>query len=90
VWRKRFGATPGDRWQQKQALAAPSRYYGDGGTIHGTTVLDAETRKGKVVSVWFRCQMLPFEQHEVEDDRAGSMTAVQSLPLITGVEVLDS
>lgn len=47
--------------------------YGFDKTIHGTLHLDVETRKGKVVSVWFRCLGLPFEQHEVDKFRAQEM-----------------
>jgi hypothetical protein len=74
------------RWELKQELAAPGRFYGDDGTIHQTTHLDVETNNGKVVSVWFRCQPVAFEQTEVDADRAADMTAMPS-PRITGVQV---
>lgn len=78
-----------DRWRQKQELASPSRFYGDGGTIHGTTQLDVEVDKhGTVIAVWFRCQMLPFRQVDVDDQRA-ALLRCSILPKITGVEVLD-
>lgn len=77
------------RWQKKQDLASPARYYGDGGTIHSTGFLDVETYRGRVVSVWFRCQPLPFEQVAVDKQRADEMDG-QFVPVaITGVEVLD-
>lgn len=78
-------------WQAKQELAAPGRYYGDGGTIHDTTYLDVETDSdGRVVSVWFRCQLLPFHQVEVDEQRAEAMRAGSAyLPALTGVEVVD-
>lgn len=79
-------------FELKQELAQPSRYYGDGGTIHGTNHLHVETRHGKVVAVWFRCQQLPFEQVEVDESRAATSQAINrsgELPAITGVEVLD-
>lgn len=81
------------RWKQKQELAAPSRYYGDGGTIHGSGELDVEVRNGRVVSVWFRCQLLPFKQYDVEQHRAAEMQrAYAGGPpcQLTGVEVLDN
>lgn len=80
---------PETAWQLKQRAASPSRYYGDGGTIHSTTYLDVETHHGTVVAVWFRCQMLPFRQTEVDGRRASDMESVTELPAITGVEVYD-
>ena len=77
------------RWQKKQDLASPARYYGDGGTIHATGFVDVETYRGEVVAVWFRCQPLPFEQERVDKERAAEMKTM-SLPVgIAGVEVLD-
>jgi hypothetical protein len=60
-------------------------FYGGDGTIHGTTHLDVETRNGVVVAVWYRCQMLAFEQHEREESIVGTGQGAK----ITGVEVLD-
>lgn len=78
-------------WAAKQALAHPSRYYGEGGTLHGTTELDVETDAvGRVVAVWYRCQMLPFRQRTVDDERSIEMDKGYPVPVeITGVEVLD-
>lgn len=78
-------------WAAKQALAHPSRYHGDGGTWHHTTDLTVETdTAGRVVAVWFRCQMLPFRQRTVDDARAAGMEEAGPVPVkITGVEVLD-
>jgi hypothetical protein len=48
--------------------------YGHDKTIHGTEHVDVETDKhGKVVAVWFRCLLLPFEQSVVDTDRAAEM-----------------
>ena len=47
--------------------------YGHDKTIHRTTALDVETYKGKVVSVWFRCMALPFQQDEATEERANQM-----------------
>lgn len=79
------------RWKQKQKLAFPSRFYGDNGTIHGNTSLDVEVCDGRVVSVWFRCQQLPFKQSIVDAKRAKEMdeSHVEALCL-TGVEILDA
>jgi hypothetical protein len=74
------------KWNKKQALAHPGRYYGDGGTIHSTGHLDVMVSEdGTVKAVWFRCQQLPFEQHLAGDDDATQA----GLPRITGVEVTD-
>lgn len=49
------------RWALLQAVAEPSRFYGDGGTIHDSGTIDVvQNAKGDVVQVWFRCQNLPF------------------------------
>jgi hypothetical protein len=78
-------------WQRKQDAAAPGRYYGDGGTWHQTERLDVEVDEaGRVVSVWFRCQMIPFEQVQVGRERAIEMRSANTgLPRLTGVELLD-
>jgi hypothetical protein len=48
--------------------------YGHRGTIHGTQFLHVEVdKKGRVVSVWFRCCALPFEQVNVDKERAAEM-----------------
>jgi hypothetical protein len=54
--------TPFDK---RQALCAETgtRYYGDGGTIHGTPHLTVITDiEGNVLAVEFRCLRLPFQQ----------------------------
>ena len=79
-------------WKAKQKAAKPSRYYGDGGTIHTSTDLDVEVDpKGQVVAVWFRCQPLPFNQSEVDFERSDEMRRMYERPSValTGVEVLD-
>jgi hypothetical protein len=81
----------------KQRLAAPGRYYGNGGTIHSTGHVDVETDKaGNVVAVWFRCQPLPFKQTKVEKDRASEMVRMYQEHtnsgrklVLTGVEIQD-
>lgn len=77
------------RRRRKQRLAAPARYYGGGGTWQDSDVLDVETRNGVVVAVWFRCQILPFRQAEIDADRAVAMQACPATVRMTGVEVLD-
>lgn len=48
--------------------------YGNDKTWHDSTAVDVETdRHGNVVAVWFRCQMIPFEQHIVDESRARDM-----------------
>jgi hypothetical protein len=76
------------RWRKKQKLAAPGRYYGNGGTVHPGSQLDVEIHNGHVVAVWFRCQALPFQQVDVDAFRAAEMEHVPA-PQLTGVEVLD-
>jgi hypothetical protein len=83
------------KWRLKQRLARPARFYGGEGTIHQTGWLDVATHHGTVVSVWFRCQNLPFNQTEVGADRAASMERMHERmkltgsPTIEGVEVWD-
>jgi hypothetical protein len=81
--------TSDERWAFKQELASPSRYYGDGGTIHNTTTLDIDTDKdGNVIAVWFRCQLLAFNQVRCDDRRTEDLRGVQGARL-SGVEVCD-
>ena len=84
--------TPEEKYAAKQELASPARYYGGIGTIHNNTELDVETDiVGRVVAVWFRCQMLPFNSTRVDAHRAREMREAQAnLPRLTGVEVLDA
>jgi hypothetical protein len=50
------------------------RYYGSDMTIHGNSDLDVEVdENGRVVSVWFRCQPLPFKEVVVSGPRASEM-----------------
>jgi hypothetical protein len=66
------------------------RYYGDGGTIHGGYSLDIETYQGKVVGVLFRCQNLPFKQHDVDSYRAKELQYNKfGAPEIHGIELKD-
>ena len=69
------------------------RVYGDDKTIHRNESLDVEVDdKGNVVSVWFRCQMLPFKQSNVEPDRAREMRDAyeeHGAPRIANVGVID-
>lgn len=80
-------------WQRKQEAAKPGRYYGGDGTIHGNSELDVEVDSyGRVVAVWFRCQMLPFQQVQVDKRRADEMRTAAGeggLPALTGVELSD-
>jgi hypothetical protein len=66
-------------------------YYGDGGTIHNTSEINVELDKnGKVVSVWYRCCLLPFTQRVVDDQRAKSMEESykrNKIPEIRGLEL---
>lgn len=63
--------------------------YGDNRTIQRTGWLDVETFQGTVVSVWYRCLMLPFNQHEVNGPRATSMEESHKNidHFITGIQI---
>lgn len=65
--------------------------YGDSsGTIHHTGEINVELRNNQVVSVWFRCMMLPFTETQVEAVRALEMCGAYKsdiLPKIINIEV---
>jgi hypothetical protein len=42
--------------------------------------LDIEVRDGRVVSVWFNCLLLPFEQHDVPAAREAELGASANPP----------
>lgn len=79
-------------WARYRSMKKPdnSVFYGGGGTIHHTTKVNVETRNGKVVSVWFRCCALPFDQTDVKLDRAGEMIRMYkgSIPELVGVNIV--
>ena len=66
-----------------------TEFYGGNGTIHGSTCVNVETINGKVVSVWFRCCHLPFDQTEVDAGRAADMTRMYEggAPTLVGVQI---
>lgn len=72
--------------QGSEFVVEPTKHqlseYGYDRTIHNTQHVDVETDwHGRVVSVWFRCAMLPFTQTSVDDARAKSMrSAIADLP----------
>jgi hypothetical protein len=75
------------RFQRKQELAHPARYYGDGGTLSGSGTIDIRINsEGVVEEVWFRCQQLPFR---VDAGGLIGYSSTDKLPYVTGVEVLD-
>ena len=48
--------------------------YGHNKTIHGSQKVNVELdKKGRVVSVWFRCCPLPFDATVVDKERAAEM-----------------
>jgi hypothetical protein len=74
--------------KQDAAHLSGARYYGDGGTIHGTNHLDVCLNgEGQVVEVWFRCQLLPFRVST--HTHADGFELGQPPISITGVEVID-
>lgn len=77
------------RWRRKTE-AGSLQFYGGTGTIHRTGHLNVETKNGEVVAVWFRCQLLPFDQVEVTEARADEMRFLgEDLPMIIEGIVLD-
>lgn len=57
-----------------------TRVYGHDKTWHQTGEVNVELYEGRVVSVWFRCSLLPFTQTEVDLVRAGSMNRAYQPP----------
>jgi hypothetical protein len=79
-------------WEKKQELAAPNKFYGDGGTIHHSGTIDIDVdANGHVVEVWFRCRNLPFRVSFLDERGSREPTGYGStdeyLPYITGVEL---
>lgn len=84
--------------RQEEFNRTGTHYYGDGGTIHGSTILnvdestmlDVEVHDGRVVSVWFRCAALPFRQVNVSAVRMYDMEEriyCNAMPEIHGLEL---
>lgn len=70
----------------QRPLQGEGRYYGGGGTIHGTDKLDIIINEfGSPVEVWFRCQTLPFDYSYAEPDRIYEMPDVG----IIGIELTE-
>jgi hypothetical protein len=69
------------------------RYYGSDMTIHAGGEVNVELdASGSVVSVWFRCQPLPFTQTTTADSRAEEMRrmyARQPAPPIEAIVLRD-
>ena len=77
VLKDHYGLNPeSDRQEKAEPPKTTKLHYGDNKTWHGTQLLNVETKNGKVVSVWFRCMALPFDQTEVGEDRAVEMEHV--------------
>ena len=65
-------------------------HYGDEGTIHRTGMVNVEVDKhGRVVAVWFRCAMLPFDQTVVEWGRVKSMRRIYEAGVLTPITAID-
>lgn len=83
----------GDWYETEVGKAAfpGTRHYGGSGTIHQTGEVNVEIRHGDVVSVWYRCQLLPFTVSHVDGARAYSMNEAykEPLPTIAGMELVD-
>lgn len=82
------------RRRQREFKRTGTRYYGNGGTIHGNTELDIEIGPdGKVVAVWFRCQPLPYRAYPANAERAADMRRMYQegacKTKLCGVEVKD-
>jgi hypothetical protein len=66
--------------------------YGHNKTIHQSGEVNVEVdSKGNVVSVWFRCALLPFTQSVVPCDRAREMRSAYTREMkgIVAVEFSD-
>lgn len=66
--------------------------YGRNNTIHHTKLLNIEVDKltGEVVSVWFRCMILPFAITKVERERTNVMKKAykeNKIPQINAIEI---
>jgi len=69
--------------------SGPGKRYGDDKTIHRTSMVNVELDKhGQVVSVWFRCHPVPFDQHVASDDRAEEMRSMYRGNSIPGVKAI--
>lgn len=80
------------RLAKRALFPGPVRHYGDDGTIHRTGEVNVELdERGRVVSVWFRCALLPFTQNVVGKDRAASMRRAyeRQIPRITAIDLVD-
>lgn len=70
-----------------------TRTYGKAGTIHQTTGVNVEIGPdGRVVSVWFRCMTLPFDETRVSQERADEMRQMYEshpAPKLIAVEVVE-
>ena len=65
-----------------------TRVYGHDKTIHRTTAVNVEVHDGRVVAVWFRCQPLPFDQHEASPRRQAEMDALYASMARGSVQLL--
>jgi hypothetical protein len=58
-------------------------------TIHGTHELNVEVdRDGRVVGVWFRCMLVPFNEVIVDEERAQDMRRSYLMGRIPGVDAI--
>ncbi len=79
-----YEATADELYGLRQAIATTHDgfFYGDLGTVHGTGEVNIQQNKdGRVINVWFRCQVLPFTVSQ------GSLHDIaQSSERIRGIE----
>jgi hypothetical protein len=64
------------KWLRKKTRKIPLRdIYGFDRTIHRTGEVNVEIddTTGEVVSVWYRCSMLPFTQDRIDEGRSKEM-----------------
>lgn len=69
--------------------------YGRDKTWHRTDYFNVETYRGEVVAVWFRCQFVPFDQTEVDSQRAVEMKheysrSEDAIPGVVAIELEES
>lgn len=89
--RRAKGLTAADLPDNQGVYSDASWIYGRDNTYQHTEYFDVETRDGKVVAVWFRCQMVPFQQTEVDRQRASDMKSVYDgspeVPRVVSIEL---
>lgn len=75
-------------FKRKKKFDGGEVVYGFDSTIHNNESLDVEVRNGKVVAVWFRCTLIPFEQADVDKHRAEEMSRAYADGAVPGLHAV--